>query len=94
MRSFAQSVLFYLLLFAVQEVHAQVKQPAYPDSVFSTYYHQRVSLFRTLPQTKGDIIFLGNSITDGGEWGEMFADLKVKNRGIRSAGWRATGGWR
>ncbi len=82
MRTMLQSALLGLLLSAVHEVHAQVSQPAYPDSVFTTYYHQRVSLFRTLPQTKGDIIFLGNSITDGGEWAEMFADLKVKNRGI------------
>ncbi|MGB3005526.1 MAG: family 20 glycosylhydrolase [Chitinophagaceae bacterium] len=65
-------------------VFAQVKQPSFPDSLFSTYYHQRVALFRALPQTKGDIIFLGNSITDGGEWNELFNDLKVKNRGVSS----------
>ncbi len=60
----------------------QSNQSLFPDSLFSAYYHQRVSLFRRLPQTKDDIIFLGNSITDGGEWSEMFADLKIKNRGI------------
>ncbi|HOZ70470.1 MAG TPA: family 20 glycosylhydrolase, partial [Chitinophagaceae bacterium] len=60
----------------------QVNPPLFPDSLFSTYYHQRVSLFRNLPQTKDDIIFLGNSITDGGEWSELFVDLKIKNRGI------------
>ncbi|HUC83392.1 MAG TPA: family 20 glycosylhydrolase, partial [Flavisolibacter sp.] len=56
--------------------------PVYPDSIFSTYYHQRVTHFKTLPATKGDVIFLGNSITDGGEWSELFNDLKLKNRGI------------
>jgi len=61
---------------------SQVNPPLFPDSMFSTYYHQRVSLFRNLPQTKEDIIFLGNSITDGGEWSELFVDLKIKNRGI------------
>jgi hypothetical protein len=71
----------FILLLATG-LPAQVLQPSFPDSLFSTYYHQRVSLFRDLPQTKSDIIFLGNSITDGGEWTEMFADLKVKNRGI------------
>jgi hexosaminidase len=60
----------------------QVRLPFYPDSIFSTYYHQRVTHFRTLPQTKADIIFLGNSITDGAEWSELFADSRVKNRGI------------
>jgi len=29
-----------------------------------------------------DIIFLGNSITDGGEWAELFNNPNVKNRGI------------
>ncbi len=61
---------------------AQVILPAYPDSLFPTYFHQRVSLFNALPNTKDDVIFFGNSITDGGEWSELFNDLKVKNRGI------------
>lgn len=52
------------------------------DSLFSTYYHQRVAHFRSLPLTKGDIIFLGNSITDGAEWSELFGDQRIKNRGI------------
>lgn len=73
---------FFLLLQIVSSANAQISHPSWPDSLFSTYYHQRVTLFRTLPQTKDDIIFLGNSITDGGEWSELFNDLKLKNRGI------------
>lgn len=61
---------------------AQVSLPVYPDSLFSTYYHQRLTHFQSLPQTKDDIIFIGNSITDGGEWSELFNDLRLKNRGI------------
>ena len=61
---------------------AQIRLPQYPDTLFSTYYHQRVTHFKSLPQTKGEIIFLGNSITDGGEWSELFNDVKIKNRGI------------
>ena len=49
---------------------------------FSTYYHQRRTLFEQLPDTKNEIIFLGNSITDGGEWHELFNNPRVKNRGI------------
>ncbi len=60
----------------------QITIPHYHDSLFSTYYHQRVSLFNALAQTKEDIIFLGNSITDGGEWSELLNDLHIKNRGI------------
>lgn len=71
-----------LLLFISSMVLAQLKKPLLPDSLFSTYYHQRVAHFKTLPQTKDDIIFLGNSITDGGEWSELFNSLRMKNRGI------------
>jgi lysophospholipase L1-like esterase len=56
--------------------------PHYPDSLFSTYYHQRATLFKALPRTKNDIIFVGNSITDGGNWSELFGDIHIKNRGI------------
>lgn len=56
--------------------------PLGPDTLFSPYYHQRVSLFKSLPQTSNDIIFAGNSITDGNEWGELFNDAHIKNRGI------------
>ncbi|HRN58259.1 MAG TPA: sialate O-acetylesterase, partial [Agriterribacter sp.] len=37
---------------------------------------------RSLPQTKNDILFVGNSITDGNEWNELFDNSKMKNRGI------------
>jgi lysophospholipase L1-like esterase len=61
---------------------SQVNRPALHDSLFSTYYHQRVTHFESLPQTRGDIIFAGNSITDGAEWSELFDDKRIKNRGI------------
>ena len=48
----------------------------------STYYEQRASHFEGLPTSKNDIIFLGNSITDGAEWAELFQNPFVKNRGI------------
>lgn len=53
------------------------------------YHFQRRSLFEQLPVTSRDIIFLGNSITDGGEWHELFASRRVKNRGISGdrTGW-------
>lgn len=74
-------LLFFLLLIG-NTAQAQVVLPVYPDSLFSTYYLQRASLFRSLPQTKHDIIFVGNSITDGNEWNELFGNSRVKNRGI------------
>jgi len=54
------------------------------SSYLTTYYEQKVSMFRLLPDTKGEIIFLGNSITDIGEWAEIWNNIQVKNRGISS----------
>lgn len=48
----------------------------------TTYYEQRATLFDELETSKKDIIFLGNSITDGGEWSELFQNRHCKNRGI------------
>ena len=53
------------------------------------YYDQRRSLFEVLPIRSSDIVFLGNSITDGGEWAELFDNRHVRNRGISGdqTGW-------
>lgn len=50
----------------------------------SDYWKQRVSLFEVLPIDSCDIVFLGNSITDGGEFTELLNRNDVKNRGIVS----------
>ena len=49
---------------------------------YSTFYMQRASLFSKLPITPKDILFIGNSITNGAEWNELFPRKRVKNRGI------------
>lgn len=49
---------------------------------YSTFYYQRATLFEALPVTSEDIIFLGNSITNGSEWSELFGNPHIKNRGI------------
>ncbi|MEP7144512.1 MAG: family 20 glycosylhydrolase [Ferruginibacter sp.] len=77
-----QCFLFFLLASIRLASSAQAQLPQYADSIFSTYYHQRVTLFKLLPKTKDDIVFIGNSITDGGEWDELFSDPAIKNRGI------------
>lgn len=48
------------------------------------YWDQKTSLFSILPIDSNDIVFLGNSITDGGEFSELFDMENIKNRGIRS----------
>jgi len=36
----------------------------------------------SLPDMENEIIFLGNSLTDGCEWAELFSNPNIKNRGI------------
>ncbi|QNE41948.1 family 20 glycosylhydrolase (plasmid) [Hymenobacter sp. NBH84] len=74
--------LLCLLCLLAQTATAQLQPVRLPDGKFPTYYHQRASHFRTLPHTRGDVIFLGNSISDSAEWSELFDDPQVKNRGI------------
>lgn len=79
MKKFLLTGMCCLLTFSA--LHAQTEQkPA--DRVYSTYYYQRASHFETLPVTTKDIVFLGNSITDGAEWAELFENSRIKNRGI------------
>lgn len=81
-RIFKRFVCFIICIIIYETVCAQIALPSYPDYLFSNYYWQRVTHFKTLPSSKDDIIFLGNSITDGAAWSELFNDNKIKNRGI------------
>lgn len=77
-----KKVFLFLLLTSTFKVFGQIKSEGLSDKSFSTFYQQRSSLFRLLPVTKNDIVFLGNSITNGNEWDELFGDISIKNRGI------------
>ncbi len=47
------------------------------------YYFQKINSYKLAPLEKGDIVFLGNSITEGGgNWAKRFNNPKIKNRGI------------
>lgn len=70
-----KKILLMVLLLASVAVNAQERK-------YSTFYYQRATLFEELPVTSKDIIFLGNSIINGGEWSELFNNKHVKNRGI------------
>ena len=45
-------------------------------------YAQRASRFESLPPVRRGTVFLGDSLTAGGEWAEMFGDPTLMNRGI------------
>lgn len=53
-------------------------------SAADEYWDRKTSLFELLPIRSNDIVFVGNSITDGGEFHELFGRDDVKNRGISS----------
>jgi len=52
--------------------------PAY----LSIYYRFRKIYFSLAPHSQHQIVFLGDSITDEGDWSKLFPDLSVINRGI------------
>lgn len=47
------------------------------------YWRERTSLFHTFGRM-ADVVMLGDSLTDGAEWQEMFPDQLIVNRGIDS----------
>lgn len=55
-----------------------------PDALAqrTEFYGQRKSLFEILPVDTTSIVFLGNSLTNGCEWHELFGNPNIKNRGI------------
>ncbi len=67
-------VVIVLLVFGLQGL-AQNKK-------YSIYYYRRATFFEKLSIDSSDIVFLGNSITDGAEWNELFDNPNIKNRGI------------
>ena len=49
---------------------------------YTELYYQRASLFDMLPVDSNSIVMLGNSLTHGCEWHELFGMPNVLNRGI------------
>jgi len=71
----------FLIAFAFTAI-SLLPSPVMAQQDHSTYYYQQKSLFERLLNTRGEILLIGDSITDGGEWSELFKNRKVKNRGI------------
>lgn len=54
-----------------------------PERVYFQHYYNRVEHFKTEePIDKKDIVFLGNSLTEGGNWTELLRKKNIRNRGI------------
>ncbi|MEZ4300189.1 MAG: GDSL-type esterase/lipase family protein [Polyangiaceae bacterium] len=46
------------------------------------YTAERLSILSELPARKGGTVFLGDSLTERGEWAELFGDASLRNRGV------------
>jgi len=69
-----------LFLFIIsQHMYAQ---GTYDTNYVNWYYQQRMELYNSIPAEDHDIVFLGNSITERGEWQELIPGKTVANRGI------------
>ncbi|USD62272.1 hypothetical protein J4N45_23130 [Vibrio sp. SCSIO 43140] len=53
--------------------HRSFKEPSYTH---------KTSFFKLIAQNDYDIVFIGDSITDGSDWNDVFPDKIIANRGI------------
>ena len=74
-----------LLIFSLMYFMDANSQAKTWDSTFKpANWNLKVQQFRNYPDSKKDIIFLGNSITAGVDWNELLQNSHVRNRGISS----------
>ena len=71
------SYLFCLLCFSASAQNEKWDSTFRPNN-----YELKVELFKSFPDAKSDIVFLGNSITAGTDWMELLGRTDVRNRGI------------
>ena len=68
---------FLMISLSVLAQEAKVDSTVRPGG-----YKLRLDLFKSYPNSKKDIIFLGNSITQGVDWAELLQNKNARNRGI------------
>ncbi len=82
----------FLIMNSTLSCEQEIKKPLYPSENLVIEHHndwaikqypKRIKEFRNDPLQKGDIVLLGDSITEGGnDWSEKLDVTNVKNRGI------------
>ncbi|MEN7547270.1 GDSL-type esterase/lipase family protein [Rapidithrix thailandica] len=61
----------------------EMKAQTAVDSAYNNgYYQLRMEYFDEVPSRKKEIVFLGNSITEAGDWLDILPKKRVANRGI------------
>lgn len=76
--------LLVILFASLAVLSAYPQQPAAvtDSSRYSAYWWHSKDMYDHLPDTRNEIVFLGNSITDGAEWYELLGNKRIRNRGI------------
>lgn len=77
-----KSLLICTVLISCVSIESVMGQQTEEKPDYSAYYYHKKNLFEQLPNGENEIILLGDSITDGNEWAEMFGSTRLKNRGI------------
>ncbi len=74
----------YILIFSLLSctLVSTAQKPAWDSTHRPGNFDLRVELFRSYPDSKKDIVFLGNSITAGVDWMELMGNKHLRNRGI------------
>lgn len=71
-----------LVLFSLPAFSAFSQEAKIDSNYTNSHYQQRMEFFNKMPHHKNEIVFLGNSITEQGEWQELIPGKPVINRGI------------
>jgi lysophospholipase L1-like esterase len=71
-----------MLVFTSLQLIAQSKSAGYDSTFRPGKYAEKLAEFKRSPITKKDYVFLGNSITAGGNWSELLGLSNAVNRGI------------
>jgi lysophospholipase L1-like esterase len=75
--------LFFIATLFALPFYGNAQQTAENDTSYANgYYVKRVKYFQSLPVQKKAIVFLGNSITEVGQWQDVTGISNVINRGI------------
>lgn len=82
MKTLAKWVMVLLLFYSAPTGMYAQTEAKIDSSYRNWYYDQRMELYDGITPEKHDVVFLGNSITERGEWQELIPGKMVANRGI------------
>jgi lysophospholipase L1-like esterase len=74
--------IFSLLFFICSSTFLKAQSTHWDSTYRPALYDFKVQLYQSYPQSKNEVIFLGNSITERVDWNELLGICNVQNRGI------------